>query len=218
MNKKLLALVAIIILIFSLLYINSIIQNTAFPGTDLMDINREYQTPEEYKAITTAESINYTGYVNMSRFYGGGWANFIDYETLEYYQDRVNNSGIFEKDELKYLAYVEYSEKVTISVTTDKYDQIHLSLNGQNDTLFQLAVAQINATGSEIMHWGDSYNEIANYSTQLTNVTIVFMDLKYSGVSGPVCGIFVHTYQIIIFNQNLELEMVIIAPSDSIVS
>ena len=104
MHRKTLAIIAVSIIVLvtlSLLTLNLL--NPPIPHKYEQTISRNVNNQEEEKAITAAESINYSAITSFERFHGSSepeaylhpgtyleytGANFIDSEVINYYQTR----------------------------------------------------------------------------------------------------------------------------------
>ncbi len=193
-------------------------------GKYVIDFSRNYSNYDERRAIEVAENINYTNYVNISRFYDE-WANFIDSETINHY-----NSSFFEakenKDEIDiyytYIANAKFYTKLNITIGTENWN-INISINGiyyfniDHDTAI---IALIDGMDSNIIKWQEEYpqEEEFFFNQNFEQIYLIDMQLSYDATWGPLAAYYVNTFQIILLDKDYNFKMIILSPSAHIVS
>ena len=171
-------------------------------------IVRNTSNVEEANALTIAENSNYSEIFNLQRFttsnhyetWAYTWANFIDTQVIEYYDNRFEN---LKPEDIKFHYEANVSTWDQVRVVYDDAMQV-LSRNG--------SVLWKNS------HWWDTslmkfayrndseYQEITaeeiNFS--LSKSYVIEMTLDYDEIWGPLSGSFTWVSQIIIVDQDLE--------------
>ena len=186
-------------------------------------IVRNTRDVEEANALTIAENSNYTEIFNLQRFttwnhnetWAYTWANFIDTQVIEYYDDRFENlkgriigkpegirlhyeANVYTWDQIR-VVYVPAPEGANIY---DDAIQI-LSLNGS--VLFENAQYTGPRWGMKFACRNDSeYQRVTaeEISFSLSKSYVIEMTLDYDEIWGPLAGFFVGVYQIIIVDQD----------------
>ena len=181
-------------------------------------IVRNTSNVEEANALTIAENSNYSEIFNLQRFttwnhdetWAYTWANFIDTQVIEYYDNRFENlkpegikfhyeANVFTWDHIRVI-YVPAPEGET-NLDADAIQV--LSLNGS--VLFENAQYTGPRWGMLFAYRNDSeYQKIMaeeiNFS--ISKSYVIEMTLDYDEIWGPLAAFFVKVYQIIIVDQD----------------
>lgn len=218
LNKKILLLIALVIVasiliphfllsLFSVKYEKAIIRNTS--------------NVEEVNALAISENSNYSDIFNLQRFTTGNsnetwpytWANFIDIQVVEYYDDRFENlkgkleprsihfryeANVFTWDQIR-VVYVPAPEGGNI------YNDAIQILSPNGSVLFENAQYTGPRWGMLFAYRNDSeYQEVMaeeiNFS--LSKSYVIEMKLTYDEYYAPLAAFFVDVYQIIIVDQD----------------
>jgi len=183
-------------------------------------IARNTDNAEEENALSATENSNYTDIFNLNRFTGSEnsndtwpytWANFIDAEVIEYYNDRFESlKGTPEGIEFRYEANVyAWNQIRLVYVPPPENGSIYddsirvLSLNGS--LLFRNADYTGPAWGMRFAYRNDSgYQEIqaGGIDFSFSKSYVVEMRLEYSEVWGPLAAFYADVYQIILVDQD----------------
>lgn len=183
-------------------------------------IVRNTDNAEEENALSAAENSNYTDIFNLNKFTGSWdpndtwpytWANFIDAEVIEYYDDRFENlKGAPEDTEFRYEADVYTWNQVRMVYVPppengSRYDDSirFVSLNGS--LLFRNSDYTGPAWGMRFAYRNDSvYRRIqaGEIDFCFSKSYVVEMKLEYSEVWGPLAAFHADVYQIIIVDQD----------------
>lgn len=173
---------------------------------------------QETNALTIAENSNYSNIFNMQRFttmnhnetWAYTWANFIDTQVIQYYDDRFENlkgkigsirfhyeANVFAWDQIR-VVYIPAPEGANIYSDSIQI----LSLNGS--VLLENAQYTGPRWGMKFAYRnGSEYQRITaeeiNFS--LAKSYVIEMTLRYYENWGPLAGFFVEVYQIIIVDQ-----------------
>jgi hypothetical protein len=180
-------------------------------------IVRNISTVEEANALTFAENSNYTDIFNLQRFetwdnnkpWAYTWANFIDTQVIQYYDDRFENSkgklGNRRPEGIKfhYKANVSTWNQIRV-VYIPAPDAIQvLSLNGS--ILFEKAVYSGRVTGMKFAYRNDSEYQMITAEEidfSLSKSCVVEMILEYCEYWGPLAAFSVRVHQIVIVDQD----------------
>ncbi|MCK5561420.1 MAG: hypothetical protein KAJ51_12525 [Thermoplasmata archaeon] len=198
-----------------------------------IDFSRNYSNANERIAIGMAENINYSFYVNMSRF-EDEWANFIDSETINHYNNSFY-SAKNNKEEIDisytYFATTKFYQELNISAKSEgRY--LNVSINGidhteifhkGNEMFFdseKLIIVLVNETETNIIKAQEEYPFKNNFyfDKSYGQIYLIEMYLSYGATWDLVGAYYVETFQILILDENYNLEMIILSPSDHIVS
>ena len=181
-------------------------------------IVRNTSNLQEVNALTIAENSNYYDIFNLQRFttwnhnetWAYTWANFIDTQVIQYYDDRFENlkgksgsirfdykANVFAWDQIR-VVYIPAPEGASIY---DDSIQI-LSLNGS--VLLENAQYTGPRWGMKFAYGnGSEYQRITaeeiNFS--LAKSYVIEMTLRYDEYWGPLAAFLVKVYQIIIVDQ-----------------
>lgn len=173
---------------------------------------------QETNALTIAENSNYSNIFNMQRFttmnhnetWAYTWANFIDTQVIQYYDDRFENlkgkigsirfhyeANVFAWDQIR-VVYIPAPEGANIYSDSIQI----LSLNGS--VLLENAQYTGPRWGMKFAYRNDSeYQRITaeeiNFS--LSKSYVIEMTLDYDEIWGPLAAFYVRVYQIIIVDQ-----------------
>ena len=135
-----------------------------------IDFSRNYSNANERTAIEIAEGINYSYYVNMTRF-EYGWSNFIDSETIDYYNTSFYSAKNNEEEidiYYTYFAATKFYQELNISAKSEEW-YLNVSFNGLDhtevfdkgkDILFnreKVIIALVNKTDSNIIKKQEEY-------------------------------------------------------------
>jgi len=217
-KKKSLLLISFVI-VASTLISYPFLRSYVFSGKYEKVIIRNISNIDEAYALTVAENSNYSDIFDLQRFTTGNpnetwpyiWANFIDTQVIEYYDDRFENlkgkprsikfryeANVFAWDQIR-VVYVPAPEGGNIY---DDAIQV-LSLNGS--VLFENAQYTGPKWGMVFAYRNDSeYQKIMaeeiNFS--LSKSYVIEMTLTYDEVYGPLAAFIADVYQIIIIDQD----------------
>jgi hypothetical protein len=209
---------------------NSLSYNT-WQYNNLLHINRTVNSPTEEQALKIAESIDYATIISLERFHeseintykqpgkhmSGTWANFIDSDVIDYYQNRYYYQQ--KQKDLKgiiftYNASVTYFEQLHIfSITkAEQYTDYLGNIATWNNitTAFQSSSetnpAKTTGRLDNILHKNQTsfYKMQPEFDITFSNCYLVEMDLNYNEVYGPLAAFWNNTQQIIVLDQNIE--------------
>lgn len=184
-------------------------------------IVRSTSNVEEANVLTIVENFNYSDIFNLQRFtiwnsneaWPYTWANFIDTQVVEYYDDRFENlrgkleprsihfryeANVFTWDQIS-VVYVPAPEGGNI------YDDTIQVLSPNGSVLFENAKYTGLGWGMLFAYRNDSeYHQITveeiNFS--LSKSYVIEMTLEYDETYAPLAAFFVDVYQIIIVDQD----------------
>ena len=202
-------------------------------------VNRAVKGPSEEQALMAAETIDYAAITSLERFYGTSeanayrrsgtyiytWANFIDSEVIDYYQNRYDYQQK-QKDPkgitFTYNANVTYLEQLRIFNITQPEQNTYYGLPETID--YPRTITWNNIT--TVFYGSDEtiplkttgrMSENTFYKNQTTfcemppefdltfnNCYLVEMDLTYEEYYAPIAAFFVNTQQIVVLDQNFE--------------
>ena len=170
---------------------------------------------EEENALSTAENTNYTSIFKVERFYGYNgtdyyghytWAQFIDKEVLNYYEERFERlKGQPRNMTFSYEANVYAWNQIGVVYIPDTYSIHAVSSNGT--ILFKNANYTGPNFGMRFFCRNDSgYQEIQTGQINFSFSTsyVVEMKLKYSENYAPLAGFMSDVHQIIIVDEHFE--------------
>ncbi len=226
MHKKTLLILAVCIV--ALVVTSLLIWNLLFMKYE-RNIARNFDNQEEERALTVAESINYSAIVALERFDGSSdpeaylhrgiyleytYANFIDSEVIHYYETRYGN--------LQGKGYPRQIE-MTYEANVTKWSEIRVfnSAPPENVTWYNTTVIFSAPDGSVLFQntgfFGKEYGFRFIYKNQsgyqtlepvfdltFSDCTIVEMKLLYSETYAPLAAFWSDVYQIVVLDQNFE--------------
>jgi hypothetical protein len=198
--------------------------NTQDQTNFVINAIRNFSSQDELNALSQAESINYTDITSFERFHGSSdpqdylhpgtylsytYANYIDLETINYYQTRYDNQQ--GKEGPQYPKGIEF----TYEANASKHSEFQLynspapeGVSWRNTTIIISADGSVvrkdsalvqffyrNQSGYQTVDWGYNFN--------FTECYVVEMKLVYSEYYAPVAAFWSDVYQIVVFNRNL---------------
>jgi hypothetical protein len=204
-------------------------------------VNRAVNGPSEEQALLMAESIDYTTIISLERFHGSSevdayihhgtslsytWANFIDSEVIDYYQNRYN----YQQKQIRprsvsftYNANVTYLEQLHIFNITQPVQYTDHGHPGDPDYPRKGVIAWYNITktfyGSDKttplkttdVWWNTFYkNQTTFYkmppefNLTFNNCYLVEMNFAYDETYSRLAAFSVNIHQIVILDQNFE--------------
>jgi hypothetical protein len=187
------------------------------------EIDRNFSSQQEGKALAAAEFLNYSAIVNSERFDGSSdpdaylhpgnylqytYANFIDSEVINYYETRYNDlqgKGHPKQIELRYEA----------NATKQSKFRIYNSPAPENVTWHNTTIVLSYSDGSvKLTSSGDmkfffrnqsSYQTVQwEYDFNFSDCYVVEMKLLYSEVYAPLAGYWSDVYQIVVLDKDFE--------------
>ncbi|MCL1977096.1 MAG: hypothetical protein FWG55_03170 [Candidatus Bathyarchaeota archaeon] len=201
-------------------------------------VTRNFATVDEERALTAAETVDYAAILTFKRFEGPSdseayihhgsslsytWANFIDSEVLDYYQNRfdyqqkqiIRPRGVT----FTYNANVTYFEQLHIFNTT-RPEQGTVFINDgitQKETITWNSRAIIFYGPDESIPLTTVYpfeymlcrNQSGYYALPskfdltFSNCYFIEMNLQYSEVYAPLAAFWSDVHQIVVLDQNL---------------
>jgi hypothetical protein len=208
---------------------------------------RNFSTPDEERALTAAETVDYASIWTFKRFDGSSdpeayihpgtylsytWANFIDSEVIDYYQNRYD----YQRKQIimprgvtfTYNANVTYLEQMHICNTTQleqgtKFN--HDTNQFEPITWYSRAIAFYGTDSSAPLimvkpfqhmsyrNQSEYYTLSPEFDLNFSNCYLVEMELEYEEVYNPLAGFWVHARQIVVLDQNLQPVWIGINPS-----
>jgi hypothetical protein len=202
-------------------------------------IVRHTSNLQEANALTIAENSNYSNIFNLQRFttmnhnetWAYTWANFIDTQVIEYYDDRFENlkgkigdikpesirfhyeANVFAWDQIR-VVYIPAPEGGSI------YDDSIQILSPNGSVLLENAQYTGPRWGMKFAYGnGSEYQRITaeeiNFS--LAKSYVIEMTLRYDEIWGPLAAFFVKVYQIIIVDQYF-MPLLFFIQSDQLIS
>jgi hypothetical protein len=204
---------ALLVLVFSL-------SNNTSPNSYQYNINRNVSGPQEEAALSAAEAFNYSALTSEERFDGPSdpqaylnpknylaytYANFIDQQTLTYYQVRYENQQ--GKAEPKAVAFL-------YEANADPFSQIRIfNSGGKNSTvaLFDPNSSSVIKTAGLSAQYSNIYlrNETGYAQVQpgfdfTFTDCMVEMKLHYSETYAPLAAFGSEVYQLVILDRDLS--------------
>ena len=227
MRRKIALLIALVVIIsISISYLVWLlyVRHDTHPEYE-RTIVRNTSNVEQANALTIAENSDYSDIFNLQRFTTSNhddilaytWANFVDTQAIEYYDDRFENlkgkhgdikpkairfhyeANVFTWDQIR-VVYVPAPEGET-NLDADAIKV--LSLNGS--VLFENAQYTGPGLGMKFAYRHDSeYQRITaeEIDFSLSKSYVIEMTLHYEEYWGPLAGFIVRVYQIVIVDQN----------------
>jgi hypothetical protein len=212
------ALAALVIVVLSAFTINVL-----FFQKYEIHINRNVECETEENVLAAAESINYTEATKLERFDGPTdledylhpktylaytFANYIDSETLSYYQaryDGLQGKGkpfsieyTYDANVSEYQNFRIYNSPAPEGVAWHNTTIVLDGFTSNGSTVSKCGVMQVyikNQTGYTLAAaWDYDYN--------FTNCYVVRMDLEYNEVYAPTAAFFATVNQIVVMDKS----------------
>lgn len=200
------------------------------------EIERFYDTENELAAIEAAENINYTFYTNLSRW-EGSWANFIDKEVIDHYNESYNDARENKEEAdiyFEYYAWADHHQRLDFKIMRDEWEMV-VRVNGEdlfkdqsdrdinyyndNDEMFlghtENGTWVIDKNSSRA---GADPGEDVDLYLHFEDCFLVKMYLSYDDIWGPLAAIFVETIQFLVLDIDLDVLMIGVHPSPMIMS
>ena len=188
--------------------------STSMPGSYNKSIIINTNNTEEENALSVAESTNYNSIFKVERFYSVGgsgyynytWANFIDKEVLNYFDERFESlKGQPRNMTFSYEANVYSWNQIEVVYASSTYPiQV---INSNATILFRNANYTGVNFGMRFFCQNDSgYQEIQTSQINFSFATsyVAEMKFKYSENYNPLAGYMSDVYQIIIVGEQFE--------------
>jgi hypothetical protein len=187
---------------------------TPTPGGYNKSIIINTNTTEEENALSVANKFNYSSILKAERFYSVGgsgyydytFANFIDEEVLNYYDNRFESlKGQPKNMTFSYEANVYTWNQISVAYVSSTNSLHVISSNGT--VLFKNAKYTGPIFGMRFFCQNDSgYQEIKTGQIDFSFSTshLVEMKFKYSETYNPLAAFMSDVYQIIIFDEHFE--------------
>lgn len=191
-----------------------------FVGKYEKSIIRNTSNVKEENALTIAENSNYSDIFNLQRFAIGGspnetwpytWANFIDTQVIEYYDDRFENlKGTPKIIEFHYEANVSSWNQIRVIYVpalegANIHDDAIQVLSPDGLVLFENAKYTGPTWGMIFAYRNDSkYQEIMaeEIDFSLSKSYVIEMTLIYEETWAPLAAFYAEVYQIVIMDQD----------------
>jgi len=186
-------------------------------------IARNFDTQEEEKALSAAESINYSAISSLERFDGSSdseaylhsgtylaytGANFIDTEVINYYQTRYDN--LQGKEDPKYPKGIELNYEA--NVTKFSEFRIYNSPAPEGVTWHNTTIVMSASNGSVSFNSGNMQFFYRNqsdyqlteweYDFNFSDCYVVEMKMVYSEYYAPVAAFWSNVNQIVVLDHN----------------
>ncbi len=232
MRRRTIVITAVIILVVVILFaftLNALIFPQIQQKYEInIDRNTDSQTQED--ALAAAESINYSDVTNLERFNGPidpedylkpktylayTFANYIDSETLRYYQDRydsLHGKGSPSVIEYTYCANVSeyqsfriYNSPVPEGAGWHNYTVVIVADDSVESNYEALWIYTRNTTGYQLSEW--------EYDFSFSNCIVVDMTLEYSEVYAPLAAFLSGVHQIVVLDRDYSPLLIGIASS-----
>jgi hypothetical protein len=215
----LLAAVVLTAVAFNLLFF------PAFAESYEIHINRNTESPDEAKALAAAESINYSDITKQERFDGSTdpedylhpktylaytSANYIDAETLMYYQVRYNDlQGNGKPGVIKYTYDANVSEYRSLRIYNSPAPEGVAWHNGTivlaGSTINGSVVSKIDAREFYIRNQtGYTLGAGWDYDYNFTDCIVVRMTLEYDEIYAPTAAFFATVNQVVILDRDYK--------------
>ena len=221
MHKKILLIIAVCIIAVSLISCKVL----APPQISIKHertIVRNFDNQDEERALSVAESINYSAIFALERFDGSSdpeaylhtgtyleytYANFIDSEVISYYETRYNDlqgKGEPKQIELNYEANVTKRSELRIfnspapEGATWHNTTVVISADGLVVLKDPVAIRFFyrNQSGYNMVEW--------EYDFNFSNCYVVELKLVYSEMYAPLAAFESDIYEIVVLDQNFE--------------
>lgn len=224
MRKKTAALLALFIavLIIVPLLTWNILRDSQDTQRYEQNIVRNFNNQEEENALKTAESINYTAVSLMQRFEGSSdpenylhpgtyldytCANFIDQQSLNYYQTRYEN-----QQNKTYPKGIQFSYEANVTKWTEilvYHNPAPQNATWQNN---MITISTLNGTvkySLEDMPFffknQSTFQKLeGNYDLNFSDCFMVKMKLVYSEYYNPLAAFWANIFQIVIMDRNYQ--------------
>jgi hypothetical protein len=189
-----------------------------------LSIVRNFDTPEEERALTAAESVNYANIMQKELYNGSTYTTFIDTEVVNYYQKlyehqekQTNPKGVT----LNYMANATKLASVSVfnSPGGTKLNYQNETIPWHNNTVVfydignsaLLATArfsgdtQHNNPYTRVFYKSQSEYRVLQPEFNLTFSNCYFIEMKfqYSEYYAPLAASWYDVHQIVILDQNL---------------
>lgn len=202
-------------------------------------IARNTSNLQEANALTIAENSDYSTIFDLQRFtamnhnetWAYTWANFIDTQVTEYYDDRFENlkgkigdikpksirfhyeADVFAWDQIRVI-YIPAPEGGSI------YDDSIQILSANGSVLLENAQYTGPRWGMKFAYWnGSEYQRITaeDINFSLAKSYVIEMTLRYDEIWGPLAAFFAKVYQITIADQHF-MPLLLCIQSDQLIS
>ena len=221
MPKKIPLLIVVVVIVMSLFVWFQF--HPEIPRTYERTVARNFDTPDEERALLAAESINYSAITSWERFDGSSDpeaylhpgtylaytdANFIDSQVIDYYETRYAN--LKEKEGLNSPKQIELTYEAKAQNRSEFRIYNSPAPEGvawHNTTIVMSAPNGTISLSSGHMQFfyknQSSYQTIEwEYDFNFSNCYFVEMDLQYSEIYAPTAAFFSHVYQIVVLDDN----------------
>jgi hypothetical protein len=216
----LIALVMVTSIVLSYLVYARFFARYFFPGKYDKSIIRNTDNVEEENALAVAENADYSAIFNVQRFttwddsnetWPYTWANLIDSQVIEYYDDRFESlKGTSQSIEFHYETNVYTWDQIhVVYIPAPTGGNIHndsiqvLSQNGS--LLFENADFTGPTWGMQFAYRYNSEHQAIQANQidfSFSKSYVIEMQLKYNEVWGSLAAFYADVYQIIIVDQN----------------
>jgi len=236
---RLVCLIISVIIIVTSIFLIITHSSDSLQHHSLLDVNREVEGFSEEQTLKVAETIDYATITGFRRFEGSSetdafihpesyleytWANFIDTEVIDYYQNRYDYQQKQKSPKgvtFTYNAKVTYLEQLQISNITTM--EQHTATQSMEDGTFQDGTITYNritigfydldkTTPFKTINQCSTYHKNHNtfykmpseFNLAFNNCYIVEMNLTYEEYYNPLAAFFVRVQQIIVLDQNFD--------------
>lgn len=216
MHKRIVILFTIcIIAVFA---VSIYVWNTSNSNLGELSIVRNFNTPDEERALTATESVDYatiTGngrfdmhgsedYKNPGTYISYPYVNFIDKEVLKYYQERYN-----------YQLKQTSPKGVTLNYMANVTQLTHVHITNDAGTLVFYDPDKLISWTPTNFRWSSDirvyyksqteYQKLRSDDVDLTfsNCYVIEMKCQYSEYYAPLAAFWADSQQIVILDQNL---------------
>ena len=204
-----------------------------------LSVVRNFDTPDEERVLTAAESVDYTTITGDKRFDMNGsedykrpgtyisyvYANFIDTEVLKYYQERYDyqqKQTSPKSATLSYTATVTKLANVRISnEMREVYEYSHESIIFQDiDSATLLPTEFMSPSDTKVYYKNQSEYKVLQPGFNLTfsNCYVVEMKCQYFEYYTPTAAWWADACQIVILDQNLTPLLICIYDAPRVVA
>ena len=222
-RKKILVILAVcLVAIVGMSLFTWSLMHPQIPQTYELNIARNVNNAEEETALAAAESINYTPITSLERFANSTdpqaylspsdylsyvCANFIDSETINYYQTRYDNQQgkeyprqielNYQANATKYTEFRIYNSPAPQGVTWHNTTIVLSAPNG---------AVTFNSAGMQIYYRNQSSYQTTDwdYDFNFSDCYFVKMNLEYSETYAPLAAFFATIDQIVVLDKNFE--------------
>jgi hypothetical protein len=199
-----------------------------------LSVTRNFGTPEEERALTATESVNYAAIMQKERFNGSSdpgtyngytYANFIDTEVIKYYQARYDSQQKQTSPKgvtLNYMANVTKLARVRVFNSPGgimmNYQNEPIPWHNNTVVFYDIGNSALLATANFMVD-SSSYNpynrvfyknqseyQVLQPEFDLTFSDCYFIEMKfqYSEYHAPLAAFGSDVYQIVILDRNLD--------------